>query len=125
MDKQAFGYKYDELEVLALAWESGVSPQLAAPFIRDGLLIANPPHYELTDEGRSLLDKFGMYRPYEVQAAYRNQAWESKARFVSEADATGFIIRLQAISFLTPRAYRILDEQGRVLWSNELVSKPE
>lgn len=125
MNKQAFSYKFDELEILALAWESGVSPQLAAPFIRDGLLVANPPHYELTDEGRALLDHYGMYRPYEVQAAYRSQAWESKSRFLSEEDAMGFIVRLQAIQFLTPRAYRILDEQGRVLWTNELLNKPE
>lgn len=112
MNTTAFSYSIDELTNLQAAWESGIDPELAAPLKDKALLYDIGGHYMLTDRGRAALDTFGMYRPFIVQARSATTGWECKGNFATLEQANAHAAKLRQITHLTPRLYRVLDEDG-------------
>lgn len=114
---QIKAYSPDELKTLCRAWERGIDPTLAKPFVRAGLLIAQPPHYMLTDAGRDVLKKYALYKPFHLQSNESGARWWGCGRFWTLSGGISFAAKMRAVC--TPRHYRILDELGNTVWVGE------
>lgn len=106
----------EHLMLLCIAWETGLEQKLAAPLVQMGLLHKDPPHFRLTDKGRALLCEHALYKPYLVQAKEYN-TWFDLARQWTQVGALEYLSRMNALC--APRAYRILDEERRVVFTTE------